>query len=65
MKDKELALEIGLAAAVLSLLAGLAALVISWIIGSARRGRRNAVGPPEPGRVPDERHQNVATASTR
>lgn len=65
VKDKELVLELGLAAAILSLLVGMMALVGSWIFGSSRRGLRHAAGPPPDGQVPDERHQHVATASAR
>jgi hypothetical protein len=65
MKDRELALELGLAGMLLLVLLGAAVLAVSWVAGGVERGQRHAAGPPDAGRVPEERHQHISSAAPR
>jgi hypothetical protein len=65
MKDRELALELGIGGFLLLLLLGMGILIVSWAAGGAQRGARHAEGPPERGSVPDERHQHISEVSPR
>jgi hypothetical protein len=60
--DRELVLEIGLAAAGLSILIGLALLLLGRVSGDRRRSSRHAKSPPSVGSVPAERHQNLSSS---
>jgi hypothetical protein len=63
--DRETVLEVGLVTAVGLLMGGVAILLFGSAAGSARRRSRRHESPPAPGRVPRERHQNIATVSAR
>lgn len=63
--DQELLLEIGVALLGAGLLGGAAMLAIGRASGDARRGRRHREGPPSPGSIPAERHQQTGAASAR
>lgn len=60
--DRELVLEIGLAAVGLGILGGLVSLIIGRLGGDRRRTGRHAEPPPGSGSVPPERHQNLTSS---
>jgi hypothetical protein len=63
--DQELLLEAGVALLAAGLVGGAAMLAIGRAAGGAQRGRRHREGPPSPGSVPAERHQQTGAASAR
>jgi hypothetical protein len=65
LPDQETLLEIGLVTFLGATLSGLAMLLYGGVVGGARRDRRHRLGPPEPGSVPDERHQHIAAVPPR
>jgi hypothetical protein len=65
LPDQETLLEIGLVTFLGAMLGGLAMLLYDGAVGGARRGNRRRLAPPEPGSVPDERHQHIASAPPR
>ena len=65
LPDQETLLEIGLVTSLGAMLGGLAMLLYDGVVGGARRDKRRRLGPPEPGSVPDERHQHIASAPPR
>jgi hypothetical protein len=60
--DRELVLEMGLAAAGLGIVSALALLVAGRLVGDRQRNARHADGPPPVGSVPAERHQNLSAS---
>ena len=63
--EHELLLEIGAALLGAGLLGGAVVLVLGRASGDVRRDRRHREGPPAPGSVPAERHQQTGAASAR
>jgi len=61
--DRELALELGVAAAGLGIVTGLALLVAGRVSGDRQRRARHTEGPPIPGSVPAARHQNLSSSA--
>lgn len=60
--DRELVLELGLAAVGLGILGGLTSLIVGRLAGDRRRTGRHAQPPPVAGGVPPERHQNLTSS---
>jgi hypothetical protein len=65
LPNRESYLEIGLVLLGGLLLGGLAIFLGGRLAGEGKRARGHAQPPPAEGRVSSERHQNIATVSTR
>ena len=65
LPSREASLSIGLVVLGGLLFGGLVVFIGGRLVGEGRRARGHAQPPPAAGQVPPERHQNVATVSTR
>jgi hypothetical protein len=63
--NPETILEFGLVAALLGLLAGVALLLGGWVTGGVLHGVRHRQQPPDPGEIPESRHQHTGSVSAR